>query len=164
MSILNTLPVRAKASSCRKQHTIEMLLPLQGVPLLLSSASQGVAALAVGLCALLAFQAAVIEKCVPKCDLLQASGGRYNEQSEWSITGHTETQWRCARAMRPCSLIHPSGRRYNTWQGKVASSRRTAYAGVIPHPRTSFAMLSMYGVIDRLCEAVASSRRIRTTP
>ena len=112
----------------------------------------------------LAFHAAVIEKCVPKCNLLQASGGRYNEQGEWSITGYTETQWRCARAMSPCTLTHPSGRRYSTWHGKVASSRRSAYAGVIPHPRTSFAMLSMYGVIDRLCEAVASSRRIRTTP
>ena len=65
---------------------------------------------------------------------MTASGGRYNELERVVNNRVHRNVVQVCPDMRIASLTHPSGRRYNTSLGKVASSRRLAYAGVITSP------------------------------
>ena len=70
---------------------------------------------------------------------MTASGGRYNELERVINNRADRNAVEVCSDTRPCPHAHPSGRRYNARLGKVASSRRLAYAGVTP-PRTSSAV------------------------
>ena len=71
---------------------------------------------------------------------MTASGRRYNERERVVNNRVHRNVVEVCSDMKPYPLTHPSGGRYNTSLGKVASSRRLAYAGVIPPPRTSSAV------------------------
>ena len=71
---------------------------------------------------------------------MTASGRRYNERERVVNNRVHRNAVEVCSDMRISPLTYPSGRRYNTPLGKVASSRRLAYTGVITQPRTSCAV------------------------